>query len=108
MAVRRNLAHSALVRERIQTTQLINRLTDHAFGRVEMSATQVAAALGVLKKSLPDLAAVEYSGEVVQAHYVVEVPQAAVSVDAWLREIESASGPGSSSGVPLLSRNCDS
>jgi len=37
----------------------VKRLTNHVFGRAEMSRTQVTAALGLLKKSLPDLAAVE-------------------------------------------------
>jgi hypothetical protein len=64
MAVRKNLSHPEKVRERIRTSQLVNRLTDHAFGKCEMSATQVTAALGVLKKSLPDLSAVEHSGEI--------------------------------------------
>jgi len=44
------------VRERIQTSMILNRLTDHVHGKVEMSATQVTAGLGLLRKVLPDLA----------------------------------------------------
>ena len=50
-------------RQKIQASMLINRLTDHAAGRNEMTATQVRAAEILLKKILPDLAAVECSGE---------------------------------------------
>lgn len=50
-------------RQKIRTTQLINRLTDHALGKVDMQGTQVTAALGLLKKSVPDLAAHSHTGE---------------------------------------------
>lgn len=42
---------------------LINRLQDHALGKVEMSATQVRAAEALIRKSLPDLKSVEWTGE---------------------------------------------
>ena len=38
---------------------LINRLTDHVFGKVNMSVSQVRAALGLLKKVIPDLKQVD-------------------------------------------------
>lgn len=50
-------------REKIQISMLINRLMDHANGAVEMSSTQIKAAEILLRKSLPDLAAVQHSGE---------------------------------------------
>jgi hypothetical protein len=60
----RKQRHDDFTREKIQTSQLVNRLTQHAFGKNKMTSTQVTAALGLLKKSLPDLAAsqVEVSG----------------------------------------------
>jgi hypothetical protein len=64
MAVRKRLAHPEVVRQRIQTSQLVNRLTDHAHGHVEMTSTQVTAALGLLRKSLPDLTAITHSGSI--------------------------------------------
>ena len=64
MAARKNLSHPEIVRQRIKTSQLVNRLTDHANGSVEMSATQVSAALGLLRKSLPDLSAITHSGSI--------------------------------------------
>jgi len=51
-----------MVRDKIRASQLVNRLEDHALGKVEMSATQVQAALGLLKKCVPDLSAQEHSG----------------------------------------------
>lgn len=58
----RKQRHDDFTRDRIKTTQLVNRLTGHVLGTVEMSPTQVTAALGLLKKSLPDLKHVEVIG----------------------------------------------
>jgi hypothetical protein len=49
-------------RERIQGGVLINRLTQHANGKVEMTATQVKAAEILLKKALPDLSNHQVTG----------------------------------------------
>lgn len=81
MAVRKNLPHHQIVRERIQTTQLIKRLHAHVLGEVELSATQVAAALGLIRKTLPDLAAMELSGEVEQRQYVIS--STALTEEQW-------------------------
>jgi len=51
------------VREKIRASQLVNRLEDHVLGEVEMSATQVSAALGLLKKCVPDLQAMQLGGD---------------------------------------------
>ena len=50
-------------RRKIQASQLINRLTDHILKDTDMSATQVNAALGLLKKSLPDLKQLDIDGQ---------------------------------------------
>jgi hypothetical protein len=42
-------------RARIQTLKLIRQLEAHALGKLELRPTQVSAALGLLKKALPDL-----------------------------------------------------
>lgn len=52
------------VRLKIQASQLITRLTGHVMGKVKMQPSQVTAALGLLKKTLPDLTATEHSGSV--------------------------------------------
>ena len=62
MAARLNPRHQDMVRDKIQASQLINRLTQHALGNVELSATQVKAIEILLKKSVPDLSAVSISG----------------------------------------------
>lgn len=53
--VRKTIWTPEIVRSRIRTSQIARRLTDHVLGQVEMSATQVTAALGLLRKTLPDL-----------------------------------------------------
>lgn len=58
-----NKLHQADVRSKIQASQLINRLTDHVDGKVELSMSQLRAAEILLKKSLPDLSSVEISGD---------------------------------------------
>lgn len=64
MAARtRKVRHDDDTRARIQTSQLVNRLTDHVLGKVEMVPSQVTAALGLLKKSLPDLQSTTHSGD---------------------------------------------
>ena len=67
----RKIRHDEETRAKIQASQLVNRLTAHVLGKVEMSSTQVTAALGLLKKSLPDLASVDVSGEQTVEHVIV-------------------------------------
>lgn len=55
--------HQDDVRAKIQTSQLLNRLSDHALGDVKLEATQVRSIEVLLKKVLPDLSAVELSGD---------------------------------------------
>lgn len=56
MAARiRKIRHDDETRAKIQTSQLVNRLEKHVFGEVDLKPTQVASALGLLKKTLPDL-----------------------------------------------------
>ena len=62
-ATRRNAMRIAEARVKIQTTQLVNRLTSHVLGKVDMQPSQVTAALGLLKKSLPDLGRTEVTGK---------------------------------------------
>lgn len=50
-------------RVKIQNSNILNALIEHAVGAREMSATQVSAGLGLLKKIMPDLAAVQMSGD---------------------------------------------
>lgn len=81
MSIRRKTkigrARTEIVRERIRTTQLINRLTNFCLGKTngkdkcELSPHQVTGILGLLKKAVPDLQAIEHSGEVAQEVYMI-------------------------------------
>lgn len=55
--------HQEDVRKKIQTSQLVNRLTDHALGDIELTNTQVRAIEILLKKTIPDLSSIEHSGD---------------------------------------------
>lgn len=55
MAPRKQNWHTEETRQKIQTSQLINRLTSHAYGEVDLSTTQVKAIDILLRKTLPDL-----------------------------------------------------
>lgn len=65
MAARvRKIRHDENTRAKIQTSQLINRLQDHVFGKVDLNPTQVQAAMGLLKKTLPDLTSAQIDANV--------------------------------------------
>ena len=51
-------------RTKIANSQILKCLIEHATGDREMSATQVSAGLGLLRKVLPDLSAVEAKHDV--------------------------------------------
>lgn len=61
---RRNAMLIEEARNKIKHTLILNRVTDHVLGKVEMSPSQVTAALGLLRKVIPDLAAHQHSGTV--------------------------------------------
>lgn len=64
MAARVNkIRHDDETRAKIQTSQLINRLHAHVFEDVEVSQTQMKAIELLLRKTLPDLSAVQVGGE---------------------------------------------
>ena len=50
-------------RVKIQNSNILNALIEHAEGRRDMSSTQVTAGLGLLKKVMPDLQAVTIAGD---------------------------------------------
>jgi hypothetical protein len=56
--------HNEDTRTKIQATQIINRLMQHVMSDAPiMDASQVNAAKTLLGKTLPDLAAVQHSGD---------------------------------------------
>ena len=65
MAARIRKKHQEETRARIQTSQLINRLQNHALSEEvnELKPSQLRAIEILLKKSLPDLQSTEITGD---------------------------------------------
>jgi hypothetical protein len=82
MAARLNPKNQQSVRDKIQATQLVNRLTDHALGKISLEATQIKAIEILLKKSVPDLSAVTISGD-------AENPLVTTSIDYKMDSAEA-------------------
>jgi hypothetical protein len=57
-------------RTKIKITQILKYLGEHMEGIREMGPTQIQAAQILLRKVMPDLAAIEHSGEVKQTFAV--------------------------------------
>lgn len=63
MAARTNKPnHDEKTKKLIQASQLLNRLISHANGEADMSQSQINAAKIVIGKYIPDLKAIEISG----------------------------------------------
>lgn len=56
--------HTDETREKIKTSQLINRLQNHALGKVDLKNGQIKSIEILLRKTLPDLTATELKGGV--------------------------------------------
>ena len=65
MAERLRKRHQDEVRTKIQTSQLVNVLQNHALGidEIDISPTRMKAIELLLKKSLPDLSSTEITGD---------------------------------------------
>lgn len=78
MAARKQLFHPDVVKEKIKTSQLINRLQNHALfvddpdmenydvvkRQTVMSDSQVRTAFGLLDKTVPSVQSVQHNGDV--------------------------------------------
>jgi hypothetical protein len=72
-------------RSRIQVDMLLRRLEGLADGSVEMPPHAVTAALGLLRKVMPDTATVEHSGEIATTK-VIRSPSVNDTAKAWAAE----------------------
>jgi len=63
MAARKDRTVKPITRERIRTSLLIDRLQDHAEGKIEMTATQVRAAETLIDRTVPKLQSIQHSGD---------------------------------------------
>lgn len=70
-----------IVRQRIQTTKLTQRLEKHALGKVEMSATQVRAAEVLLARTLPTLTQTDLSIEGTLG--IADISDRPLTTDEW-------------------------
>lgn len=60
--VSRSAAYAESVRARIRAGGIAKRLEGHVLGKTEMTSSQVQAALGLLKKVVPDQQHMELTG----------------------------------------------
>jgi hypothetical protein len=72
-------------RVKIQNSNILNALIEHVEGIREMSATQVSAGLGLLRKVLPDLSQTDNTTEVVH-RYVARLPEKSGSTEEWQQQ----------------------
>ena len=78
MAARTNKPnHDEKTKKLIQASQLLNRLISHANGEIELSQSQINAAKIVIGKYIPDLKAIELSGN--------EEKPVVVNTYSWLK-----------------------
>lgn len=70
------------VRQKIQASQIANRLISFVNGEIKLEKSQVTAALGLLRKVLPDLSSAEIKSE--HTHrYVARVPEKVADSTVW-------------------------
>ena len=86
MAARiRKIQHDDDTRAKIKAGNIITRLQKLIAGEIEMAPHAVTAALGLLRKSLPDLTSVEHSGEFTK-NYVARMPAQTPTMDEWRKQ----------------------
>lgn len=99
--VRLNARHSESCKQKIQATQLINRLQAHALSNLDLKDSQIRAIDILLKKVLPDMKAVEHSGTIRRKNpsemSLQELDERIARLSA--REEAQASGSAEPSGV---------
>lgn len=71
-------------RTKIKNSQILNRLIKCALGEIEMSQVEANVGLSLMRKVLPDLSAVDHSGDV-QTPFVILAPQPSDSTEEWER-----------------------
>jgi sRNA-binding protein len=84
--VHRNAMMIEDLRGRIESARLVTTLQNHVFNGEKMSKTQVSAAMGLLKKVLPDLATVTHQGGPDGEPVKMTVEQQAEEARASIRE----------------------
>lgn len=96
MAARKRLFHEEEVKAKIRTSQLINRLNSFIMGKVELSPAQVTAALGLIRKKLPDLSSVDMEVENKLATY--DISDKPLTAEEWAARASEANSLGTNAG----------
>lgn len=87
MAARRNkIRHDEETRLRIKAGNIITRLQKGIDGKVDLTGPQVAAALGLLRKILPDLTSAENTLDIT-TRYVALMPEVATTDEEWQAQL---------------------
>lgn len=87
-------------RGKIANSNILKALIEHVEGLREMSSTQVSAALGLLRKVMPDLTESKDTLEV-EHRFVIEVPALSESPDQWQQQYapnQITKSPGAPNG----------
>lgn len=79
------IRHDENTRAKIQAAKIIERLNGLISGTIDMPPHAVSAALGLLRKVLPDLNSVEHSGEI-STTKVIRTPPIAPDIASWMNE----------------------
>ena len=74
-----------VVRQRIKTALIVRALSDHVLNGTEMAPSRVTAGLGLLKKVVPDLSAIEHKDS-------QELHASDLSTDELARRISALEG----------------
>ena len=72
MAHNRNPYRGQQWRDAINTSLLVKRLYDNSIGKIELTASQLKSIEILLRKTIPDLKAIEHSGETKQTTIVIQ------------------------------------
>jgi hypothetical protein len=102
MATRTRNWTPEVVRQKIRTSMLINRLQNHVLGRIDMSKTQLQAAGILLRKTLPDMIAQTVSMRPLEAMADDELLRTLHDIRGYLAQGGTRDGTGEA-GEPALS-----
>lgn len=81
--MKRRVSWLEVSRQRVRAANIQQRLVAFVNGEITMTQAQVTAALGLLKKIMPDLTAVEMSGHIEQRNTVSAEP---LTEEQWAQQ----------------------
>lgn len=102
MAARDRTWTPEVVRRKIRTSMLINRLQNHVAGKLEMSKTQIQAAGILLRKTLPDMVAQTVETRPLEAMRDDELLATLQSIRGYLAAQGAGEGSSPSAELPTV------